>query len=42
MLEYVSLTFVVLIIYLVASMWGMFVGKLIYDQWFSEPRSWKY
>jgi len=42
MLEYVSLTFVVLIIYLVASMWGMFVGKLIYDQWFSEARSWKY
>lgn len=42
MLEYVSLTFVVLIIYLVAGMWGMFVGKLIYDQCFSEARSWEY
>lgn len=42
MLEYVSLTLVVLIIYLVAGMWGMFVGKLIYDQCFSEARIWEY
>lgn len=39
MLENVSLAFVVLIIYLVAAMWGMFIGKLIYDQCLAENRS---
>lgn len=38
MLELVSLVFVVLVIYLVADMWGMFIGKVIYDQCLTETR----
>ena len=42
MLEHVTLAFVVFIIYLVAAMWGMFLGKVIYDRCFAETGSWEY
>ena len=35
MLEQASLAVIVLVIYLVAGMWGIFLGKVIFDQYFA-------